>query len=143
MAAQLHTEGRQFMLEVCFSEEQSVPANFYVGLCTDTSIAENAALSALGEITSTDYARHAAPSASSDFTSAATGTNDRKITLEDATFTASTSGVTWTKVESWFLATSSDDSGKLIASGPLNCGSGWTLSAPQTLTFDIEMTFPG
>jgi len=143
MAAQVHTEGRQWLFEVAFSEEQSVPANFYVGLCTDTTIAENATLSSLGEITSTDYTRDTIASTAAGWTSAATGTNDRKITGQVVSYAVVTSGVTWTTVESWFLATTIDDTGKLIASGPLNSGSGWTLTFGQTLTFDIEITFPG
>jgi len=145
MAAQLHTEGRKWMFEVSFTEEQSIPANFYVGLCTDTSIAENAALSDLGELTSTDYERQTLASSTADWTSGATGTNDRKMTSDTATFEVVSSGVTWTKAESWFLATTIDDSGKLIASGPLNSGSGWTLDfspGNSTLNLDIEFVWP-
>ncbi len=143
MADQFHTEGRQWLFEVAFSEEQSVPANLYVGLCTDASIAENAALSALGEITDTDYARQLLASDNVDWISAATGTNDRKITSSSLAFPVTTSGVTWTTVFHWFLATTIDDTGKLIASGDLNSGSGWTVANGETLAFDIEITFPG
>ena len=147
MAAQLHTEGRQFMQEVAFSEQQSVPANFYVGLCTDLTIAENASLASLTELvdpSDTDYARYALASSAVGWTSASTGTNDRKITSNGITFSTATSGVTWTKAESWFLATTIDDSGKLIMSGPLNSGSGWTVSAGGApLEFDIQFIFPG
>ena len=144
MAAQLHTEGRQWIFEVCFTEEQSVPDNLYVGLCTDTSIAENAVLADLGELSDTDYERFALVTSTADWTSAATGTNDRKMTSDTVTFEVVSSGVTWTKAESWFLATTINDSGKLIASGPLNSGSGWTLDFSEennTLNFDIELVW--
>jgi len=139
----MHTEGRQWLFEVAFSEEQTVPDNFYVGLCTDSTIAENAALASLTELTDTDYARDTIPSTAVGWVSAGTGTNDRKVTSSSVEFAVVTSGVTWTTAESWFLATTSDDSGKLLASGPLNSGSGWTLTEGQTLNFDIEITFPG
>ena len=143
MAAQLHTEGRQFLLEVAFTAEQSAPAIYYVGLCTDTTIAENASLSGLTELTDTGYARSALLRGALAFASAGTGTNDRKITTSGISFLATTSGVTWTKAESWFLASTIADTGKLIASGPLNSGSGWTVTEGEELSFDIEMTWPG
>ena len=142
MASQIHTEGRQWMYEVCFSEEQSVPVNFYVGLCTDSSLAENAVLADVSELTDTDYERWALASAAAYWTSAGTGTNDRKITSGNVSFQVTTSGVTWTKANMWFLATTSDDSGVLIASGDLNSGSGWTLSEPDELNFNIELVWP-
>ena len=141
MAAILHTEGRQWMFEICLSKEQTVPATLYVGLCTDTTIAENAVLADLGELSDTDYERWSLPSSSVYWTSAGTGTNDWKMTSGNVAFAISTSGITWTKAESWFLATSSDDTGKLIATGPLNAGSGWTLSDPDELNFNIVLTW--
>ena len=143
MAAQYHTEGRQFDQEVIFTGQQTVPENFYVGLCTETSLAENATLASLTELTDTDYARYALPSSTSGWTSAGTGTNDRKVTSAGIAFSVITSGVTWTKANMWFLATTIDDTGKLLASGPLNSGSGWTLTEPQSLTLNIEITYPG
>jgi len=143
MAAQLHTEGREFLFKVAFTAEESVPSNYYVGLCTDLSIAENASLSALTELTDTDYTRALIPRSIVGFSVAGTGTNDIKVTSDDAAFVVYTSGVTWTKAESWFMANTSDDSGKLIASGPLNSGSGWTVAEGEELSFDIEITWPG
>ena len=143
MAAQVHTEGRQWMAEVNFSEEQSVPANFYVGLCADAAIAENATLSALAELTDTDYARQTIASSAAGWTSAATGSNDRKQTSSSLSFQVTTSGVTWTKAEHWFLGTTIDDTGVLIFSGPLNSGSGWIVAEGETLAFDVEITWPG
>jgi hypothetical protein len=132
--AELHTEGLQFILEVAFSEEQSVPANFYIGLATDTSLAEDAALTDLTEVSGTGYARQTVASNNTDFTSASTGTNDRKMTTKTVTFTA---GGTWTGAKTVFLATSSDSSGKLIASAALS--ETRTLSDGDTLQVAIEI----
>ncbi len=135
MAAELHTEGLQFLLEAALSEQQSVPANFYMGLCEDATIAEDGNLAGLTELSGNNYSRQAVASNGTDFTSAAAGTNDRKMTTKVCTFTAS--GGAWNTAKTAFLATSSDDSGKLIASMPLNGGSGWTLADGQHL--DISM----
>jgi len=146
MAAQLHTEGRQYMQETAFTGQQTKPTNFYVGLCTDVTIAENASLTDLTELvdpTDTDYERYALASSVVGWDSAGTGTNDRKITSNGVSFSCNTSGVTWATAESWFLATTTDDSGKLIMSGPLNGGSGQAVAEGEELTFDIEFTFPG
>jgi hypothetical protein len=135
MAAEVHTEGLQFILAVAFPKSQSVPANFYAGLCTDTSLAEDATLASLTEVSGTGYGRQTVASSGSGFAEAATGTNDRKVTTATVTFTA---GGTWTGAKTAFLATSSDGSGKLLASGPLSATR--TLQNGDTLqvTFVIE-----
>lgn len=115
--ADLHTEGLQYLLEVAFSEEQSVPANFYIGLATDVSLDEDASLSDITEVSGTGYARQTVASNNTDITSGSVGTNDRKATTKTVTFTA---GGTWTAAKTVFLATTNDDSGKLIASAPLS-----------------------
>jgi len=114
MAADFHTEGLQFLLECALTEEQSVPANFYVGLCEDASLNEDASLGDLTELSGNGYARVAVASDNVDLTSAAAGTNDRKVTTKACTFTAD--GGAWNGAKKAFLATTIDDSGKLIAS---------------------------
>ncbi len=146
MSAQLHTEGRQFIQEVVFTEGQSVPTNYYVGLCTDLTILENATLADLNEIPgvpTTDYARFPLVSSGAGWTSASTGDNDRKVTSAPVTFSTAGSGSSWTKAECWFLATTINDTGKLIMSGPLNSGSGWTIVEGEDLTFNVVFAFPG
>jgi hypothetical protein len=138
MAAEVHTEGLQFMLEVSFSEEQSVPANFYIGLATDASLAEDASLGDQTEVSGTGYARQAVASDNVDFTSASTGTNDRKITTKTVTFTA---GGTWTGANTVFLATTINDTGKLIASAPLS--ETRTLVVDDTLTVAMQIDLTG
>ncbi len=114
MAAELHQEGLQHFLEL-MKGSQSPQANYYLGLATDASLAENATLTSLTEVSGTGYARQTA--AMSGATSETTGTNDWRLVLPQVTFTA---GGTWTGANTWFIATVvSGTSGKLIASGPL------------------------
>jgi hypothetical protein len=121
----LHTEGRQFILDVAIRQAQAVPAAYYLGWCTDTDLDENASLTDLTELSGNGYGRIAINSDNVDWTSAAVGTNAWKVTSKTCTFTAS--GGNWSASPRWFLATTADDSGKLIASGPLNSGSPVTL----------------
>ncbi len=138
MAADLHTDGLQFILEVTFTEEQSVPANFYIGLATDASLAETASLGDQTEVSGTGYARQAVASDNVDITSAATGTNDYKVTTKTVTFTA---GGTWTGANTVFLATTVNDTGVLIASAPLS--ETRTLEDTDTLTIAIQIDLTG
>ena len=138
MAAELHAEGLQYLLEVAMSEQQSIPANFYIGLATDVSLAEDATLASLTEVSGTGYARQAVASDNIDLTSAATGTNDRKITTKTVTFTA---GGVWTGAKTAFLATTIDGTGKLLASAPLSLTR--TLGDGDSLNVSMVITLAG
>lgn len=138
MAAEVHTEGLQFLLEVALSEEQSVPANFYMGLATDASLDEADGLSDLTEVSGAGYSRQTVASNNTDFTSAATGTNDRKTTTATQTFTATGD---WTGANTVFLGTTSDNSGKLICSAPLSATR--ELVNTDTLQVALEITLTG
>ena len=138
MAAELHTEGLQYILEAAFSEVQVPPANFYMGLATDASLAEGATLASLTEVSGTGYARQTVPSSAAGFTSATTGTGDRKLTTSIETFTA---GGNWTGANTVFLATTIDGTGKLIASAPLSTTR--TLANGDTLQVAIEIDLAG
>lgn len=138
MAAELHEDGLQFILEVAFSEEQSVPANFYIGLATDASLAETASLGDQTEVSGTSYARQTVASNNTDITSASTGTNDYKVTTKTVTFTA---GGTWTGAKTVFLATTVNDTGVLIASEQLSGTR--TLADGDTLTVAIAIVLTG
>ena len=133
------------MIEVSFTKEQSVPDHFYVGLCEDADLVENAVLGDQTELVDDSgqdvgYSRFELASGAMDFTSAAGGVNDRVLTTATVSFTAA--GSNWANAKTWFLATTDDDIGKLIASGPVNSGSGTALMNGQTLSFDIQITWP-
>ena len=117
MAADLHTEGLQYLLEVALTEEQSAPASFYMGLCEDDALNEDDGLADLTELSGDGYARVAVASDDADLTSASVGTLDRKVTTKTCTFTAD--GGNWNGATKAFLATTADDAGKLIASADL------------------------
>jgi len=139
--ADIVREGLQYILEAAFSEVQTPPANFYIGLATDAAIAETANLAALTEITGTGYARIAVASSAVGFpTSETTGTNDWHVVTLQVTFTGNAAN-DWDEAFSAFLATTSDDSGKLIAWCALSAGRDLT-SASDTLkvTFDLTLT---
>jgi len=137
---ELHTEGIQFLLEVAFTEEQSTPANFYIGLGEDASLAEDAGLAAVTELAvANNYARIAVASDSTDFTSAAAGAADYKVTTKEVTFTCT--GAAWNEANVAFLASTVDDSGKLIASMPLTVGR--TLQPTETLKITMIITITG
>lgn len=117
MAAELHQQGLQHLLEL-LSARQTVPANYYIGLATDASLAENAALTDITEVSGTGYGRQTIAVSTVGFpTSQTAGTNDWQTILKQVTFSA---GGDWTGAKTWFLTTAaSGTSGVLVASGPL------------------------
>ena len=142
MAAEFHTEGLQFVLEAAFSEAQAVPVNFYIGLATDASLAENAALADLTELSGNGYARQAVPSSAVGFVSAGTGTNDRQVTTAAVMFTAS--GGNWATAYTAFLTTVvSGTAGKLIGSGPINSGAGRQIDDGEAFEVELVLTLTG
>jgi hypothetical protein len=124
----IHQEGLQFFLELA-NGEQSKPANYYMGSCEDASIAVDANLAALTENTGDGYERVAITSDSVDLVSATDGAGGWQLTTKVCRFTAD--GGNWNCQKHVFLATTIDDSGKLVASGPCNGGTGWTLTDGQ------------
>jgi len=124
-------EGRKFMLETTFSEKQSTPANFYLGLATSTGLAEDATMAstALVEVTGAGYARKAIPSSTVGFPTPSTaGTKDYSLGTKGSTFRPTSSTAAWNNIKSMFLTntTSSTGAGVLI---------GWArTSATRTLS---------
>ena len=129
----LHTEGLQFLLEVAFSEEQSVPTNYYMALGSSGDPAEGEGLSDITELSGNGYAREVVVSNNTDMVTSAAGTGDYKVTTKTVTFTAS--GGAWSAANVVYLATTTDDAGKLIASA--------TISPARTLqdqdTLDVSL----
>lgn len=138
MAAEWHTQGLQWLLETAFSEEQSVPVNFYAGLCTDASLAETAVLGDQTDVTGSGMSRQPIASTAVGFISAATGTNDRKVTTIEVTFTATG---TWTGAKTAFLTTTINDTGVLVVSEQLS--ETITLVNNGTLKHKFELTAIG
>ena len=119
MSDELIQQGLKWLLECVFPQSQSPPATFYMGLCEDASVAEDAVLGDLTELSGNNYSRQTLPGGSiTGFTSESAGTADWKVTTTVEEFEAS--GGVWNGAEHVFLATSSDDSGVLIAVSALS-----------------------
>lgn len=122
MSAEIHQEGLQYILGLITA------GNLSIGLCTDTSLAEDATMASLTEVSGTGYARITV----STLTAATTGTNDRKVTTNTVTFTGGVGG--WTGAKTVFVVTSTN---KLLASAQLSATR--TLGSGDTLTVAIEI----
>ncbi len=133
----LRTQGIQFLFELA-NGQQTKPANHYIGWCQEAEdqIHANASLGDLTELSGNGYARQFVPANATGIVSGAGGTNGRTLTTAEVTFTAS--GGPWNLAKTKFLATTADDSGKLIATEPINAGSGITLSDGES--YDVTMT---
>jgi len=93
-------EGLQDILEIYFA----TPSDFYIGLCSDLSIAKDAAYTDLTEVTGSGYDLIAL----STITIATLGVDNRKATGDEVTFNASG---TWTSAYYWFMITPAVASG--------------------------------
>jgi len=132
-------EGLEYILETAFTEAQGVPVNFYMGLCED-EVLETDGLADLTELAvANGYARQTIASDAADFTEAGAGTNDRKVTTSTETFTCSSSS--WNGALYAFLATTIDDSGKLICGAALS--SERFLDPSDTLQVSFVITLTG
>jgi hypothetical protein len=133
----IRTEGIQFLFELA-NGVQSIPANYYIGWCEEAEddIPDNASLSDLTELTGNGYARQALTADAAGMISSSWGTNGRSLTTDEATFSAD--GGDWNLAKTKFLATSLDDTGKLIMTEPLNSGSGVALE--DGASYDVAMT---
>lgn len=125
-------EGENWLLDVALKKTISQPTNLYLGLYTNTSEpAENATLAGITEPSGGNYARIAI-ACGGDWTLSAD-----QITAAQKTFAAS--GAAWGNVYGYFLATSSDGTGKLLAveqfsDGPYNVVDGGSVKVTAKLT---------
>lgn len=117
--AEIHTEGLKYTLEAAHMDDiQSVPAQFYIGLCTDASLNENDGISELTEVTGTGYERREVASSVVGFASEGAGTNDRKLTTATVNFTPSADD--WDDAKMAFLTNVASGDGLLLWSGALS-----------------------
>ncbi|MFZ5452429.1 MAG: phage tail fiber protein [Thermodesulfobacteriota bacterium] len=111
-------EGENWLADVAFKKDTSPPTNLYLGLYTNTTEpAEDATLAAITEPSGNGYARQAI-ACGGDVTLAG-----GQVTAAQKTFAAS--GGAWGNVYGYFLATTIDGTGKLLAveqfsDGPYN-----------------------
>ena len=115
MSSIIHYEGEQHLLSILFAGT-ALPTNFYLGLDNRTTLTATDTLASLvGEPTVNGYARQ--PVSSTAFTVIFTGSAYQANT---PIVTFSASGGSWGPVNNLFMSTTSDNSGKLIASVTLN-----------------------
>lgn len=131
-AAILHTEGSANLLQVWITEVTEPPANFYLGLCNDTLVIGDTLALIANEPSGSGYARVALPSSVVGFTIAASG-SDNKATSAACAFTAS--GGTIGPVDTVFLGTTVDNTGKLLMSAPLS--QAFTMPDGSSLTVSL------
>lgn len=134
----IKTEGIQFLFELA-NGVQSKPASYYIGLCEDAedSIADTAGLSDLTELSGNGYAREAVTADNTGMVSNPGGANGRNLTSSEVTFTAS--GGAWNKARTKFVATTADDTGKLLWTEPINSGDGEELADGESYTCDMTL----
>lgn len=130
----LADEGEQSILDTYF-RAATAPTGFYFRLFNDTPIETDTLADLTGEVTGTGYAAIAVARNNTDFPTLALVGGDYKITTATKTFTATG---TWTAATYAVLATSSDNSGKLIAARAL--GATRTLVASDTLALTYSLT---
>jgi hypothetical protein len=112
----LADEGEQYFLGTALADT-SQPANFYIRLYNDTPAETDTLGDLTGEPSTYGYAAQAIPSTTTGWAIALVS-GDYKATSTEETFVAS--GGSWGPVTYAVLATSSDNSGKLIAYGALS-----------------------
>jgi hypothetical protein len=109
-------QGEEYFLKVGIGA-QAAAATTYLGLSqsNESTLGEAVALAGINEVTGTGYARKALTSGLSDWTASQVG-GDWQMQSKQLTFTA---GGTWATALSMFLATSSDNSGKVLGTKDL------------------------
>lgn len=135
MASILTNEGEEYMLETAFSEEQSAPANFYIGLCHDTPALADGLGDIANEPSGSGYARIAVDSASAQITVSLVASHMR---ARFSTVQFAASGGAWGSVNHAFVATTADSTGKYIGAYSLTAER--TLQDGETLNVTLTLT---
>lgn len=125
-------EGENWLLDVALKKGTSPPTNLYLGLYTNTTEpAEDATLASLTEPSGNGYARQAI-ACGGDWT-----LSGSQVTAAQKTFAAS--GGAWGNVYGYFIATTIDGAGKLLAveqfsDGPYNVVDGGSVKVTAKFT---------
>ena len=113
----LADEGEQNILDL-YLRGQNAPSGFYLRLFNDTPAETDALSNLTGEPTGNGYAAQALARNTTDWPTLALDTGDYQAISKTVTFSAS--GGSWGPVTYCVLATSSDNSGKLISYAALS-----------------------
>jgi hypothetical protein len=126
-------EGEQLILDVFF-RDAAEPTNFTLRL-TGTTPTETSTLGGLTEVTGTGYAGITVARNTTDWPTLALVGGDYKVTMLTKTFTATG---TWTAATYMYLATTSNNTGKLVSYSALSASR--TLVNGDTLAVDYSVT---
>ena len=130
----LADEGESAMLDVYF-RGATAPTNFYLGLVNDTPVETDSLTDLTGEPSGSGYSRQTIPATSVGFPTLALDSGDFQTTSTTETFTAS--GGSIGPVTYSFLATSSDNTGLLVAYVALSTTR--TLTDGDSLDVDVAI----
>ncbi len=141
MSYKLFDEGEQQFLDV-YLRNGTVPAGFYLGLANVSggvvNMAETLTLSTLtGEATGGGYARKAVARSTVGWPTLALNSGDFQADAAAQTWTDS--GTAMSTVNVIFLATTSDNTGKLIAAVDLSTSRSLQIGDTLTATFSLKM----
>lgn len=126
-------EGEQLILDVFF-RAAAAPTNFTLRL-TGTTPGETSTLAGLTEVTGTGYAGITIARNTTDWPTLALVGGDYKVSMLTKTFTATG---TWTAATNMYLATTSNNVGKLVSYSALSASR--TLVNGDTLAVDYSVT---
>lgn len=133
-----HDEGQEFILFIAFDIDEGVevPSQYYLGLDNRTTLSGSDDLDSLiGEPTTNGYARQSL-SSSNGFTISPTTTT---AVSGIKTFVASVGS--WGPVKNVFLATTLDNTGRLISS--VSLGGERTILAGESIAIRINLSLSG
>ena len=115
----LSDQGEEAMLELFFRGDASfAPVQFYLRLCNDTLSDTDTLSTILNEPTTNGYAPQLLERSSTGFPTKGLDAGDYRLTSKELTFTAVGGDIG--PVTSAFLATTSDNLGKLVCFKPLS-----------------------
>jgi hypothetical protein len=116
-----HNDGEEFMLKVCFSGEESVPANYYFGLDKRSSLLASDNLASLVDEPNNEFNGYRRQSISSEG-QFVINTSSSHYYAKSPIIHFSASGGSWGPVNNLFLSTvaQNDYDGYLLASVPLS-----------------------
>lgn len=126
-------EGEQWILDTFF-RGAAAPAGFFLRLAT-AAPTDTSTLATVSQVTGTGYAPIAVARNTTDWPTLALNAGDFRVVMATKTFTATG---TWTAATHMYLATTSDNTGKLISYAAL--GTTRTLVNGDTLAVDYNVT---
>lgn len=135
----LSTEGKQLFLEA-FLRGENIPSSFYLRLYNDTPVVGDSLSDLTGEPSGNGYSPIQVQVNTTDFPTSQADSDDWTVTTKALTFTASGGRIPAADSVTYaVLATTTDDSGKLVAYEALSEARYLNDGESLTLTFTIKL----